>query len=719
MVAGFIYRGRNALLFFFAFFMFACGLVDYSAAQQSTAMPPAKVQQLIDLLNEPEVQAWLQSKQSGSAAGTGTVSTDDTGQMPMLTSRLARIKAHFALLATSLMAYPGELTQAGRHLVDEVRAYGVVRTAGEISLVPLLALFGTWISALIINGRKNFDAAQAQVDGRTRSLLDLAPAFVSAIACFIPFLIFEWPPIIQQAAILSAAVFIVIRVVLAFGRGLVTLVEVNPETSMPETVPDDASMGQDDALAVSARAHFWFRRGILFISYFAIGWAYIELMRPLGFSGGVRLLTAYGLGIGLVLIALEAIWSRPSGAQAEPYRRSKSWLLTVYCILLWCIWVIGLPGLLWLGIYALLLPPVLSGASVVVRAIRSLLVARHGRENSLSVVLLERGIRAVIIAVAALWLARMFGMELSDMATGQTTAGRITKGILGGVVILLVADLLWQLVCAYIGDRLATSAVSTAQTDEERARASRVRTLLPIFRNILAVSIAIIAVLMILSGLGIEIGPLIAGAGVAGVAIGFGAQTIVKDVISGMFYLWDDAFRVGEYIETGNYKGTVESFSLRSVKLRHHRGPLTTVPFGSLGAIQNASRDWTVDKFTIRVSYDTDLNKLRKLIKQVGEELMANPDYRPHIIQPLKMKGVVQFGEYAIEVRVGMTTKPGEQFMIRRDAMFMIKKVFKENGIEFGVPTVQVSRPDQGDAAAAAAQLNRAAQQAASAGNMT
>ena len=113
-----------------------------------------------------------------------------------------------------------------------------------------------------------------------------------------------------------------------------------------------------------------------------------------------------------------------------------------------------------------------------------------------------------------------------------------------------------------------------------------------------------------------------------GVAIGFGSQTLVKDIISGMFYLLDDAFRVGEYIQSGSYKGTVESFSLRSVKLRHHRGPLYTVPFGELGAVQNMSRDWVIDKLTIGVTYDTDLDKAKKLIKQIGKELAEDPGVR-------------------------------------------------------------------------------------------
>jgi moderate conductance mechanosensitive channel len=228
------------------------------------------------------------------------------------------------------------------------------------------------------------------------------------------------------------------------------------------------------------------------------------------------------------------------------------------------------------------------------------------------------------------------------------------------------------------------------------------RTLLPILRNVVLIVLVTMAVLMALSALGVEIGPLIAGAGVVGVAIGFGAQTLVKDIISGMFFLLDDAFRVGEYVQSGSYKGTVESFSLRSVKLRHHRGPLYTVPFGELGAIENMSRDWVIDKVTVNVTYDTDLNQAKKIIKQVGAELAQDPEFAPQIIETLKMQGVEQFGDFAIQLRMKMMTKPGEQFVIRRRAYAMIKKAFDANGIKFAFPTVQVA--GGAEAAPAAAQ---------------
>ena len=217
------------------------------------------------------------------------------------------------------------------------------------------------------------------------------------------------------------------------------------------------------------------------------------------------------------------------------------------------------------------------------------------------------------------------------------------------------------------------------------------------------------ALLMVLSSIGIEIGPLIAGAGVVGVAIGFGAQTLVKDVISGIFYLLDDAFRVGEYIQSGTYKGTVESFSLRSVKLRHHRGYLFTVPFGELGAVQNMSRDWVIDKFAINVDYQTDIEKARKIIKKIGQQFAEDPEYAPHIIEPLKMQGVQNFGDFGIELRIKMMTKPGEQFVIRRKAYVAIKKAFEEDGIKIPFPTVMVREGES--PAAAAAHLQTAARQ--------
>jgi small-conductance mechanosensitive channel len=326
---------------------------------------------------------------------------------------------------------------------------------------------------------------------------------------------------------------------------------------------------------------------------------------------------------------------------------------------------------------------------------------------------LERGARAIMIVFAIWLLAWGWGIDLDSLAASDTTATRLLRGVLNAIVILLVADFAWHVVRTVIDRHVHAAQPSTETTDaNEISRRARIRTLLPILRNILMIVFAAMAVLMALSAMGVQIAPLIAGAGVIGVAVGFGSQTLVKDVISGIFFLLDDAFRVGEYIVSGSYKGTVESFSLRSIKLRHHRGYLYTVPFGSLGAIQNMSRDWVIDKQQLTVPYNTDLDLLKRIIKQIGKDLAADPELAPDIIQPLKMQGVEGMGELGMVVRLKIMTKPGQQFVVRRRAYAMLKQRLAENGIRIATPTVQVSDGDPSGAALTALRRQTAAESA-------
>jgi len=320
---------------------------------------------------------------------------------------------------------------------------------------------------------------------------------------------------------------------------------------------------------------------------------------------------------------------------------------------------------------------------------------------SIPAICVDRGIRALLVIGTVLALAWALDFDLVALATGDSLLTRVVRGAFNIAVVALVADFVWHLARTAIDSRLQTEEEGPIETDEARRRA-RLRTLLPILRNVLLVLIAVTAVLMALSSMGVQIGPLLAGAGVVGIAVGFGAQTLVRDIFAGVFYLLDDAFRVGEYIQSGSYKGTVEAFSLRSVKIRHHRGSLFTVPFGELGAIQNMSRDWVIDKLSISVTYDTDLAKVKKAIKEVSKQIMAEPELAASIIEPLKMQGVEQFGDFAIEIRMKMMTKPGEQFVIRRRAYALIKQAFDANGIGFAFPTVTVA--GGGEAGAAVAQ---------------
>jgi small-conductance mechanosensitive channel len=138
------------------------------------------------------------------------------------------------------------------------------------------------------------------------------------------------------------------------------------------------------------------------------------------------------------------------------------------------------------------------------------------------------------------------------------------------------------------------------------------------------------------------------------------------------------------------------------LRFQAERDRFYTVPFGQLGAVQNMSRDWVIDKMTIGVTYDSDIEKAKKLVKDIGKELAADPQFAANVIEPLKMQGVEKLGDYAIQLRLKMMTKPNEQFVMRRRALAMIKKAFDENGIKFALPTVHVddSRNISGAAAA-------------------
>ncbi|NEI68677.1 mechanosensitive ion channel [Rhizobium lusitanum] len=674
------------------------------AAPQPAAPPPDKVRQLIELMNEPDVRQWLGAQLNNQPVAAGNPVTTNGDQMSVLSGMLGHTRRHLEVVSGAAMTLPYEVMTASEKLEGEGRAVGLLRIVIQIVILFFLGLVAELTVARFINTRHMQRAERAAGTetalqaARFQFLGGVVPAVIHGLVTLVPLLAFDWPPAIESFAIACVIALVSIRLAISIGKLMMELIAMRRANDVLDEDGGTARIAERRRVAT-----YWYRRCTLFAVYFACGWAVIQAVISLGFSAGAQDLIGYALGVGLFLIAVTAVWSRPLAPEKRG-AKTVSWLLTIFFAALWCLWVAGFDGLLWLGIYAILLPRVLSVSTQAIEALHDAADGIFGA-GKLATVLLDRGVRALIITFAALWLGRMLGVEAHAMMSGsESIVGRVARGILGGIVILLIADLVWQLAKTYIDGKLMQALPAVSDSEDMRASRARLQTLLPIFRNILAVIIGIIAVMMVLSGLGVQIGPLIAGAGVVGVAVGFGAQTIVKDVISGIFYLWDDAFRIGEYIESGHYKGVVESFSLRSVKLRHQRGPLATIPFGSLGAVNNMNRDWAIDKIIVKVTYDTDLVKLKRIIKDIGQRLLEDADLAPSIIQTLKMKGVEQFGDFAVEIRLAITAKPNELSVIRRNALALIKQAFDENGIQFAFPTVQVAS-DKDAAAAAARQL--------------
>ncbi len=287
----------------------------------------------------------------------------------------------------------------------------------------------------------------------------------------------------------------------------------------------------------------------------------------------------------------------------------------------------------------------------------------------------------VTVVIAESWVVHVLGL-VNSSEWEQLTASSRTAG-----VTLFVAYVAWELFKymtePYMGTKTKDAAQAIVDGDANAAPASRLSTMMPLMRRTAAVLIILVAVMVALQDFGINITPLIAGASVFGIAISFGSQTLVKDIVSGLFYLSDDAFRVGEYIDCGKAKGTVEGFTLRSIKLRHQNGQVHTIPFGQLGQITNFSRDWITTKFNLRFARDTDVEKLRKASKKIGADMMEMPAIADQILAPFKMQGVADIAGNAIVVRFKFTARPGNPSAIQREALKRMFSTFPAMGFEF------------------------------------
>ncbi|KYO56468.1 hypothetical protein AUP44_22140 [Tistrella mobilis] len=721
------------------------------AQQQSAAAPaaptpapapadPERVRELMGLLADPAIQAWIAAQAAAGAAAPASPPASaamlpaDAAERRMmaerlLTARIDGIRAFLGTLKDGLPQIPAELAAAA----GTFRARIGAGTGGVI--LPLLgfALLGCGFEWAFTRAtrplRRRIEAhptdrprMRLRVAG-LRALYGLGVLAAFALGSIGAFAVMPWPPMLRQVVASYLLIVLMLRLVTGLGRIL-----LSPQVPRFRIVPMS-----------DAAARHWMLWSAVLVGWYGLGDVTLDLLHGLGMSPGPW--AALGLGIGLVLLLLTLIatWTRPEidgEGRAHRRRALATWLFSIYLVGVWLLLFTGSiqpfqVAIVLLLLFVVLLPATRRAVAHFVRPTEhpdgtapepepaTALPVHGGGEGggvmisagpapSMIAISVGRGLRAFWLLGAAVLIAGIIDYDLTELTRRETPLQRVMGGIFQAVVIVLVADIAWRLAAAWIDHRLMRAAHDGATGGEDALRRqARLRTLLPILRNLLLAVLGVITLLMVLSSLGVEIGPLIAGAGVVGVAIGFGAQTLVKDIISGMFFLFDDAFRVGEYIESGNIRGTVESFSLRSMKLRHHRGALHTIPFGSLDKITNYSRDWVIDKLTVKVTYAADLDKVKKIIKQVGRDLQQDPEFAPNIIETLKMQGVEQFGDYAIQLRLKMMTKPGEQFVIRRRAYALIKKAFEANDIAFAFPTVSVS--GQGGDAAAAAQATLAA----------
>ncbi len=668
------------------------------------AAPPEPVQRFVELMDDPAVRSWLQgeiaARQADAPAAPATIASQ-TSLQDRLALGVSELRQGAADLLTAAGGLPDQMALLLARLRTELHDSGLI---WAVALVFAFAACGFLCEygylRLTRQARRRILASEPPTaDGRLAALglrLLLAGCGIAAFAAgsIGAFAVFDWPPILKLIVLTVLAMIVLTRAAWIIAK--VAIAPANPERRL-------LPLGD----AAAAFGHAWFR----VLTAVAIGgWLLVQLLQSLGAAPASADVVAAGLGFLVLALALVAAWravphirryraTAEQAAEAELTWGADDFLPIMLSIVLPAVWLLWSVGARAVASTLLLLLATVTAIWTIRQIIEHVAHPGAAPGTPHPAPIAARMLRNLVLVVAGIVLLRIWGIDMTSLAADETPGARLLRGAVDAILIVLVADLGLHALRLTLERRL--DAADDGADPDQASRRARLRTLLPIVRNVAMIGIAVMAVLTVLGSLGVEIGPLMAGAGVVGVAIGFGAQTLVKDIISGFFFLLDDAFRVGEYIESGSYKGVVESFSLRSVKLRHHRGPLYTVPFGSLGAIVNHSRDWVIDRLYVNVTYDTDLDLVKRLIKGIGRQLAADPAFAPDILETLKLQGVDEMGDFAIKLRLKMRTRPGRQFVVRRRAYAMIKTAFKDNGVSFGVPTVQVRDIEQAQAAAA------------------
>lgn len=308
--------------------------------------------------------------------------------------------------------------------------------------------------------------------------------------------------------------------------------------------------------------------------------------------------------------------------------------------------------------------------------------------------------RVIVFGVVLIMIARIWGMTPTTIASAGV-GPRLAASAIEFLFILSIGYLLYELVSLLINRKLAAE-ITASGYDPDNADfggdgggtgGSRLSTVLPLILLISRSVIVVLFVLLALSHIGLDTTPLLAGAGIVGLAIGFGAQKLVMDVVSGVFFLIDDAFRRGEYVDIEGTMGTVEKISIRSLQLRHHRGSVYTIPYGEIPKINNFSRDWVIMKLRFTVPFGTDPNRVKKIFKRIGQEMLEHPELRDDFLQPFKSQGVLEIDDVGIVIRGKFMAKPGKQFMIRKEVFNRVNAAFAEEGIHFARREVRVAIP--------------------------
>lgn len=296
------------------------------------------------------------------------------------------------------------------------------------------------------------------------------------------------------------------------------------------------------------------------------------------------------------------------------------------------------------------------------------------------------GARFIVTVIAIGWVLYIWGFDVRTGALGQLLAVIWRIGF-----IVIIATAVSEIAAFAISRLLQRS----ARRSHDLRRAAQMRTLVPVLNGVMHTLIGAIALMMALSEIGINVGPLIAGAGVLGIALGFGAQSLVKDFLTGVFFIVEDIVSIGDIVRIGDSSGLVEAMTLRTIRLRDFDGTLHIFPYGEAQVIHNSTRNFSFYVFDLSISYSADINEALQLMRNVGEQMLHEPPHKDAILEPIEVVGVDALADNGVKVKARIKTKPGQQWGVGREYLKRIKHAFDQNGIEIPFPHIKLVPPDQ------------------------
>lgn len=713
------------LLFAIILMVNSSPLLAQETASTPVSTSSAEVEQIIATIEDDQKRAQLLAQLRLLNTATQKVETPvrspGADLMLELSHWVHSVSAALVRSLNTLTTIPKAFTELGVRLVATENATSWLKIVAKIVAVLLCAWLAQAVAHRLLVRQQN--ALEASTPSTWlaklsvqfgRAILDLMAMGAFAICAYVLLSLVQLGDNAQLLTLAIVNVTLLTRSVMIFAR-----LVFSPNFTELRLIPvSDES------------AHYWFLwiRRLSVVSVY--GYVLLETLFLLGLPNELHKVLINLLGLVVLSMMIVVVQqNRHEVAKKIAGEYSATVLISVlrrqfaafwnlfavlYLIFVYAVWAAAIPGgfsLIWIDtVLSLLIMILAMGIGYGLhRAInrgftlsdelRARIPSLEQRTNRY-VPQLKAATTVLVCAVASIAILNVWGVSVLRWFENDTI-GEIGARLGNITLIVLVAYLVWEALSITIEYGLALA-------KEASGEHARLETLLPLAKKTALLIIFILVSMIVLSELGINIGPLLAAAGVLGLAVGFGAQTLVKDIITGVFILIEDSISVGDYVEVGGHTGEVEKVSIRTIQLRDIEGSVHTVPFSAVNTVLNYTREFGISKLEIGIAYRENVDHVIDVLNQIGAEMLEDPELAKDILEPLDVQGVQSLADSAVIIRARLKTTAGKQWAMRRVFYRRVKIRFDELGIEIPFPhqTIYFGADQQGQAPAAQVQIN-------------